>query len=85
MNEFPIREVAVEVPKWLALLDHDHWLKQTLDQSLKESLIKIKKLKDVNQIVDSINDYDFVSKAYIRGVDTANASTQLKIEERDGL
>ena len=85
LNEFPIREVAVEVPKWLALLDHDHWLKQTLDQSLKESLIKIKKLKDVNQIVDSINDYDFVSKAYIRGVDTANASTQLKIEERDGL
>ena len=85
LYEFKISEVRIEVPKWLAMMSSNHWLKQTLDTSLKESLQSIKKFKDVERIGDAISEYDFVDKAYLTGIDTSTSSATLKIEERDGL
>ena len=85
LYEFKISEVRIEVPKWLAMMSSNHWLKQTLDTSLKESLQSIKKFKDVERIAESICQYDFVDKAYLTGIDTSTSSATLKIEERDGL
>ena len=66
-------------------MSNSHWLKQTLDTSLKESLQSIKKFKDVERIGDTISEYDFVDKAYLTGIDTTTSSATLKIEEREGL
>ena len=85
LYEFKISEVRIEVPKWLAMMSNSHWLKQTLDTSLKESLQSIKKFKDVERIGDTISEYDFVDKAYLTGIDTTTSSATLKIEEREGL
>ena len=85
LYEFKISEVRIEVPKLLAMMSSNHWLKQTLDTSLKESLQSIKKFKDVERIGDAISEYDFVDKAYLTGIDTSTSSATLKIEERDGL
>lgn len=85
LYEFNISEVRIEVPKWLAMLSNNHWLKQTLDTSLKESMQSIKKFKDVENIATTIGDYDFVERAYLSGIDTTTSSATLKIEERSGL
>lgn len=85
LNEFGINEIRVEVPKYLAMLDNQHWLKQTLDQALKNSLVEIKKIRDVQHLTDGIEKYDFVKKAYLSRVDTSMASATVKIVERKGL
>lgn len=85
LYEFSISEVRIEVPKWLAMLSNNHWLKQTLDTSLQESMRAIKKFKDVENIATTISEYDFVDKAYLSGIDTASSSATLKIEEKRGL
>ena len=43
LNEFGIHEVKIEVPRYIAMLNQKHWLKQTLDEALKNSLVEIKK------------------------------------------
>lgn len=85
LYEFNISEVRIEVPKWLAMLSNNHWLKQTLDTSLKDSMQSIKKFRDVENIASAITGYDFVEKAYLSGIDTATSSATLKIVERNGL
>ena len=85
LNEFGINEVKVEVPRYLAMLNNQHWLKQTLDQALKDSLVEIKKIRDIHHLTDGIEKYDFVKKAYLSGVDTSAASATVKIVERNGL
>ena len=35
LNEFGIHEVKIEVPRYIAMLNQKHWLKQTLDEALK--------------------------------------------------
>ena len=46
LYEFPIHEVKIEVPRWIALMDTSHWLKQTLDESLEQSLLEIHRFRD---------------------------------------
>jgi stage IV sporulation protein A len=85
LYEFPIHEVKIEVPKWIALMDNDHWLKKTLDESLEKSLSNIRRFKDVEGIASQINESDFVDKAYLSSIDTSTSSATLTIKERNGL
>lgn len=85
LNEFGINEVKVEVPRYLAMLNNQHWLKQTLDQALKDSLVEIKKIRDIHRLTEGIEKYDFVKKVYLSAVDTSSASATVKIVERKGL
>ncbi len=34
--EFPIREIKVDIPKWVVKLDKDHWLKSVVFDSIKK-------------------------------------------------
>lgn len=85
LNEFSIRSVKIEVPKYIALLNQKHWLKQTLDDALRNTLVDIKKIRDINNITKGIEDYDFVGKAYLKEVDTSLSRAVIRIEERKGL
>lgn len=85
LYEFPIHEVKIEVPRWIALMDNEHWLKQTLDEALEKSLSEIHRFKDVENIAASMNEFDFISKAYLSSLDTSTSSATLRIKERKGL
>ena len=36
LNEFGVKEVKIEVPRYIAMLSRNHWLKQTLDEASKD-------------------------------------------------
>lgn len=85
LYEFPIYEVKIEVPRWIALMDNNHWLKETLDNALKSSLAKIHRFKDVEKIAACMNQFDFISNAYLSSLDTSSSTATLRIKERKGL
>lgn len=83
--EFPINEVKIEVPRWIALMDSSHWLKQTLNEALEQSLQEITRFKDVEKIASCMSEFDFIEKAYLSDIDTSSSSASLRIKERKGL
>lgn len=85
LYEFPIHEVKIEVPRWIALMDSSHWLKQTLDESLEKSLLEIHRFRDVEKIATHMSEFDFICKAYLSSIDTSSSSATLRIQERNGL
>lgn len=85
LYEFPIHEVKIEVPRWIALMDSSHWLKQTLDEALENSLQEIQKFRDVEKIGSCMNEFDFIERAYLSDIDTASSSATLRIQEKKGL
>ncbi len=85
LYEFPIHEVKIEVPRWIALMDSSHWLKQTLDEALENSLQEIKKFRDVEKIGTCMSEFDFIERAYLSDIDTASSSATLCIQEKKGL
>ncbi len=85
LYEFPITEVRINVPKWVAVLDQSHWLKQDIDNSILESLSEIHKLKDVKKILDKISTFSSISDAKITDINTSNGSASVNIGIKPGL
>ena len=69
----------------VAMLSRNHWLKQTLDEALRNSLVEIKKIRDIQHLTEGMESYDFIKRAYLKNVDTSKAQAVIKIEERSGL
>ncbi len=71
LYEFPILEVRVNMPEWIAILNPTHPLKQTYINAIRESVYEVDKLRDIENITDHFKDYNEIDKAYLSSVNPA--------------
>lgn len=69
LYEFPVLEVKVNMPEWITILNPDHPVKQSYINAIKESVIEIDKLKDIEHITDHFLNNEMIEKAYLSEVD----------------
>ena len=69
LYEFPVLEVKVNMPEWIAILNHDHPVKKSYIDSIRESVIEIDKLKDIENITKHFLDNEMIEKSYLSDVD----------------
>ena len=80
LYEFPVEQVKVNMPEWVAILNHDHYLKKHYIEKIKESVTEINKIRDVDNITSHFSDSEFISKAYLSDVDTGNGEITINLE-----
>jgi len=85
LYEFPIEEVKVNMPEWIAILNHDHYLKKEYIAKIKESITEVNKLRDIDNITNHFADSTIISKAYLSEVDPATGSVTINLEAPSGL
>ena len=85
LYEFPIEEVKVNMPEWIAILNHDHNLKKEYITKIKESVIEINKLKDIDNITNGFKGSEYIEKAYIKEVDTSKGEVTIQLDAPNGL
>ena len=85
LYEFPVLEVSVNMPEWIACLSPNNWLKKIYIEKIKESVIEIDKLKDIEKITTHFEDSDYISKAYLSEVDTSTGIVTVTLEAPNGL
>lgn len=69
LYEFPVLEVKINMPEWITILNPDHPVKQNYINSIKESVVEIDKLKDIEHITDHFLNNEMIEKAYLSEVD----------------
>lgn len=69
LYEFPVLEVKVNMPEWIAILNPDHPVKENYINAIRESVIEIDKLKDIEHITEHFLNNDMIEKAYLSEVD----------------
>ena len=80
LYEFPVEQVKVNMPEWITILNHDHYLKMHYIEKIKESVVEINKIRDVDNITKHFSDSEFISKAYLSDVDTATGEITINLE-----
>ena len=85
LYEFPIEEVKVNMPEWIAILNHDHYLKNEYITKIKESIVEINKLKDIENITNGFKDSEYIEKSYIKEVDTSKGEVTIQLDAPNGL
>ncbi len=83
--EFPVAEVNVNLPSWVMVLDPDHWLRKSYEDVVRTTIRDIRRLRDVDRVVQQFAGYDFIAKAALSGVDTAHGVAEIELAAPDDL
>ena len=67
--EFPVREIKVDIPKWLVSLDKEHWLKSKVFDAIKESARKTEKIRQIQEILDELTQCEYINSTSIQNLD----------------
>lgn len=68
LYEFPVLEIKVNMPEWITILNPDHPVKKKYIESIRESVIEIDKLKDIDKINKNFVKNEMIEKSYISKV-----------------
>lgn len=85
LYEFPVLNIKVEIPKWVHVLDNNHYIKKYYLEKMKESVVAVNKIRDVDNILNSFGDSEIISKSYISEVDTSSGNIKITLESSDEL
>ena len=85
LYEFPIEEVKVNIPEWIAILNHNHYLKKEYINKIRDSVVEINKLKDIDNITSGFENVDYISKAYLSEVDSSTGDVVINLTAPSGL
>lgn len=83
--EFPVNEVKINMPEWIAVLNPDHYLKKQYIDKIKESVVEINKLRDVANITSHFENVDYIERAYLSEVDSSTGDIVINLTAPSGL
>ena len=85
LYEFPILDICINMPEWVHVLPNNNKIKMHYLEKIKESVISVNKVKDVDYIISHFEDSPYISKSYISELDTANGVVTLNLESPNEL
>ena len=85
LYEFPVLQVKVNMPEWIAILNSKHPVKQSYISSIKEGVIEVDKLRDIDNITESFLSNPNIEKAYLSEVDPSTGEVTISLEAPTNL
>ena len=85
LYEFPMREIRFHFPTWIETLDENHWLKQSIVNSLKGFMHSVEKLTNVKENLNTLEQNDYIKKAYTDGIMLGEGAIDIALSVDDSL
>lgn len=83
--EFPIREIKIDLPKWILLLEKNHWLRSGIIDAVKNNCFNIEKIREISDITDKLGKMDYISNSKISALDLGRGEATLQLSIQDEL
>ncbi|MGN1401228.1 MAG: stage IV sporulation protein A [Bacillus sp. (in: firmicutes)] len=85
LYEFPVLEVNVNLPSWVMVLRDAHWLRESYQEAVKETVKDIKRLRDVDRVVQQFKEFDFIEDASLAGMEMGQGIAEIDLFAPDEL
>jgi stage IV sporulation protein A len=85
LYEFPVHEVNVNLPSWVMVLDENHWLRSRFENSVRETVQDIRRLRDVDRVVGLFANYEFIDRAALAGMNMGQGIAEIDLYAPDEL
>jgi len=83
--EFPLKEIGVDMPDWVDVLDNDHWLKKDVFGNLLSSIQNVSKISDATMISDSLANCDSITSSEIKNISLGEGTVRIKVNTNEDL
>lgn len=78
--EFPIKEIKIDMPKWLTSLEKTHWLRNEIYSTIENFSKSITKIREINYITDNITSCDYIDSAKAISIDLGAGNARILTE-----
>ena len=85
LYEFPILSINVNMPEWIAILNNKNVIKTSYINSIKDSVVEVDKLRDIDNITKCFLDNENIEKAYLSEVNPATGEVVVSLEAPSDL
>lgn len=79
LSEFPIKEICIDLPRWIVVLPNDHWLKRAVFQCITEVSQSIQRLNHVREQLKELENCPQIKQISVDSVDLGNGSVKLMV------
>ncbi|MEO3945214.1 stage IV sporulation protein A [Gorillibacterium sp. CAU 1737] len=85
LYEFPVHEVNVNLPSWVMVLKENHWLRSSFENSVRDTVQDIRRLRDVDRVVGHFAAYDFIDRAALADMNMGQGVAEIDLYAPDEL
>ena len=79
LYEFPVLEVKINIPEWINILNPDNKIKKSYINSIRESVVEIDKIRDVEKITKHFLENEYIEKCYLSDINTSTGIITVNI------
>lgn len=85
LYEFPVREVNINLPSWIEVLEDEHWLRTSYNDIIRESVVDVTRLRDVDGMVETLSTKDIVDNIVLKEMDLGTGRAVIDIQASEEL
>jgi len=79
LYEFPVKELRINLPKWIEPLAINHWVKQSIIGTVKGVASGVAKISEVKANVAELEDNEYIKKAYVERINLGEGATEVEV------
>jgi len=85
LYEFPVTEVNVNLPRWVDELDSEYWLRLQLENSVREAIEGVQRLRDINSAIGVLAENENVAKVNLKNMELGSGKAHIDIKVKEDL
>lgn len=85
LYEFPIMEINVRIPGWIQALQSEHWFRKQFEDSVRESMKDVKRLRDMENTIDMFKSYDFIHEVTLKEMNLGSGTAEIILDAKKEL
>ncbi|MBP1581844.1 MAG: stage IV sporulation protein A [Oscillospiraceae bacterium] len=80
LQEFPIKEICIDLPRWIVVLPKDHWLKRAIFQCISDVCKPIRRLSHVREQLQQLEDCPQIKSLSVGAIDLGSGSVKVTVQ-----
>lgn len=85
LDEFPVREVTVKLPDWIAALEPSHRIRSSIEATLRECAGAARKAGEISKAFAGLASNEYIGTASIDSIDLGTGCAAVSVTAADGL
>ena len=85
LHEFPVCEIEVEMPEWMAVLEQTHRVRRSVEQDIRACAENVRRAGDVSVAFDALAQNDYVDECSVEEMDLGSGCARIRVTPAPGL
>lgn len=85
LYDFPLNEIRINISKWVEGLEKNHWVKENIISTLKQSIANLQKIRDINEIVNGFESLEFLDGVIVENVELGEGVVNIQLSTKQEL